>query len=169
MSATYAPGAPVRSSPLLDLQAEPPLTCLQQYALASKVARVYLALATLESAALLSITGLILGNHRKESDSVQYMAVLSIYMTLLFVYFTWDAIIRENVFQFATSALMHGVICAFGKFLSLSFFPNRTPRFPRLPLLFIVLLPASSSSSPQWCGTQSPRLWAPPSTASLSP
>ena len=66
------------------------------------VGKVFLVAGAAESLALLSIACLTLyhSHTHSEPEEVDYIALLSIYVIIGFLYFAWDSIASENVFQF---------------------------------------------------------------------
>jgi hypothetical protein len=101
---------------MLSLQEDGTLTCFEKCALNSRVGRLYLAIATLESIAMIAAGILGIVNHAREPEVMMYMCVLCIYTALIFVYFTWDSVIRENVFQYWASFSIHLLILMFGTY-----------------------------------------------------
>ncbi len=100
----------------------------------SALGKAYLTVATLESLALVVICILGLANAKNEPPILQFMSILGLWTTFLFIYFSWDSVHKENVFQFWASVSMHIFIFMFGRFPLLPF-----SYFESLPYLCLLL------------------------------
>jgi len=65
-------------------------------------AQAYAALGGLESAGLIALSIVVLVHSADESEPrmIRFLAILSIYVTVGFLYFALDSILLENIFQF---------------------------------------------------------------------